>query len=331
MSVEQWADDDPRLTPILLRGELCDRGTNDRDIARLLRQGALHRVRQGAYVSGETWRALDDDGRHAVLTRAVLRRAGTELVVSHTSAAVEWGAPTWGFDLATVHATRPDQRAGRNFAGVVQHRGALGPGDVVDLNDLRVTSPARTVLDVAGLVGSEPALVVANHLAHAGILDPADLRRRYLGSVPDDGGAAIPAMTQWPRHLSVHPVLHLVDARIESVGESRLRHLLWQFGLPEPVPQWEIRDDAGRLVARLDFALPDHGVWLEFDGRGKYAELRRPGEDVVEVFRREKDRDQRVYELTGWRVLRLRWADLERPHATAARIRRFIFGPLPRP
>ena len=35
---------------------------------------------------------------------------------------------------------------------------------------------------------------------------------------------------------------------------------------------------------------------------------------------REKRRESRIAELTGWRCIRITWADLERPSATMARI-----------
>ncbi len=61
------------------------------------------------------------------------------------------------------------------------------------------------------------------------------------------------------------------DGRSESVGESRLRVLLADLGLPQPALQVEIRDAVGILVARVDFLLEQWGVVIEFDGALKYA------------------------------------------------------------
>jgi very-short-patch-repair endonuclease len=79
-------------------------------------------------------------------------------------------------------------------------------------------------------------------------------------------------------------------------------------------------DAFGRLVARLDFAWPELKVWLEFDGREKYVKFLNEGESVVDVVLREKKRESDIAELTGWRCIRITWADLERPTATVARI-----------
>ena len=74
------------------------------------------------------------------------------------------------------------------------------------------------------------------------------------------------------------------------------------------------------MIARLDFAWPELGVWLEFDGREKYVKHLREGESVVDAVLREKQRESTIIELTGWRCIRITWADLDRPDATVARI-----------
>jgi hypothetical protein len=60
--------------------------------------------------------------------------------------------------------------------------------------------------------------------------------------------------------------LHLTDrALTESEGELRLLRALERLGFPTPVPQFEIRDEDGRLVARVDFAYPDLKIAIEYD------------------------------------------------------------------
>ena len=44
-----------------------------------------------------------------------------------------------------------------------------------------------------------------------------------------------------------------------------------------------IYDEDGIFRGRSDGALLDQGLLLEFDGRTKYTELLRPGQDVTEV------------------------------------------------
>jgi hypothetical protein len=128
-------------------------------------------------------------------------------------------------------------------------------------------------------------------------------------------------MSHWPDTLTTDLVIRLADGRSESVGETRTRHLCWTQHLPAPVPQFEVRDRHGTVVARVDLAWPELGVFLEFDGKQKYLRFRREGESVTDAVLREKAREDLVRELTGWRCIRIIWADLNRPAATATRIR----------
>lgn len=300
------------LGPVLLRSELLAMGLNDLALTHLVRAGELHRVRRGAYTSGETWRAADPAARHALVTRAAVRQARTEVVVSHASALPEYAAPTWGIPLDLVHLTRRDRRAGRKERGVRQHQGVLLGDDVVTRNGLDVTGPDRTPLDITTLVGVEPSLVVVNHFLHHRLTTLDRMLARY------------DAMRNDPHTLRTELVLRLADPRIESVGVSRVLFLCWRGGVPAPEPQWVVLDDRGVVVARLDFAWPELRCWLEFDGREKYVKHLREGETVVDVVLREKQRESMISELTGWRCIRITWADLEHPERTVARILAFL-------
>jgi hypothetical protein len=298
----------PLGAPVLLRSELLTAGHSDRDIARLVRAKVLHRVRHGAYVDGATWASADAAGRHTLRALAVAKQASTRVVLSHVSALPFFGAPTWGLSLDDVHVTRPDARSGRREAGVRQHRGLLLDSDVEVRHGYAVTNGTKTALDVTCCAGAEASLVTVNFLLHNGFSTVHELRARYA------------RMTQHPFTLKTDLILRLADGRMESVGEVRTFFMLYRAGVPAPVPQYELRDALGDLIARLDFAWPELGVWLEFDGRQKYVEHLREGESVVDAVLREKQRESRICELTGWRCIRITWEDLQHPDATVRRI-----------
>ena len=300
--------DDPRNTPVFLRKTLLAHGHDDRSIARLVAGGVLVRVRRGAYADKAAYDGLDDDGRHGLRARAVVQQAGTRVVLSHVSGLPEWSAPTWGLDLSDVHVTRPDGRAGRREAGVRQHCGSLVAGDVVERHGLEVMSPTRLVLEVTTVADLESSLIVANHFLHCGATTKDALRKRYA------------LMEYWPNTLRTDLVLRLADHRLESVGETRSFVLFFNHGLPAPEPQYAIVDTTGRVIARVDFAWPDLGVFLEFDGKVKYEKLLRPGQRASDVVVAEKEREQLICRLTGWRCIRITWTDLARPAVTAAMI-----------
>jgi len=50
----------------------------------------------------------------------------------------------------------------------------------------------------------------------------------------------------------------------------------------------------------------------------KYQKYLRPGEDAGDAVFREKRREDAIRRVTGWRVIRLSWADLAHPARTAA-------------
>jgi hypothetical protein len=300
---------------VFTRKEALALGYHDHAIAMLVRSGAWVRVRRGAYVFGEGWAALSDGERYAVLCRAAVRQARTEVVLSHLSAANEYGTPLWDCDLTQVHLTRRDGRSGRAEAGIVQHRGLIDEGDVTERNGLVVMSGTRTALELTTMLDVEHAVVEIDHLLHNGHTTRERLRARAE------------TMSCWPKTLTTDLILRLVDGRSESVGESRARYLCWTQHLPAPIPNYPILDAAGVEIARVDLAWPELGVFLEFDGRVKYETLRRDGESVSDCVLREKRRESTICELTGWRCIRIVWSDLYRPAEVADRIRHLFRAP----
>ena len=299
---------------IFLRGEAIALGYKDQDLARAVRLNVLHRVRHGSYVFIDLWEPLSTNERHALRAMAALRTARTPLVCSHTTAAVLHRAPIWELPLEDVHVTRRDRRSGRRETGLAQHRGLLLPTDIVDLDGTCVTSPTRTALDLTTMVDVEHCLPVLDHFLHTGQSTKSELRR----------GAK--AMSLWSGTLHTDLAIALANPRCESLGESRTSHMLWRNGVVAPETAYEIHDATGRLLYRLDFAWPELGVFLEFDGKEKYLKYLRPGETVVDAVLREKKREERICRLTGWRCIRITWADLYHPEKTVAYINSVLAG-----
>jgi hypothetical protein len=309
-----WPPDDPRRTPVTLRREYVAEGYSDRALANLVRDRVLARPRRGAYVAGPVWELLDAEGRHSVRARAVLQQAKVDAVLSHTTGLLEFDVPIWDLDLSDTHVTRLDGKIGRQEAGVRQHAGTIESGDVIHRNGIAVMSPTRLGLEVTTVADVEHSLVAVNHLLHVGHTTLEALADRYR------------TMSQWPNTLITDLVLRLANPKIESVGESRSFHLCYSHRIPMPEPQYEIRDASGRVVARVDFAWPELGVFLEFDGKVKYEKLLKDGERASDVVLREKEREAMICRLTGWTCIRITWADLERPERTAELIRQALFA-----
>lgn len=298
---------------VRLRRELIAAGWNDRDIARAVRSGLIHRLRYGAYVDAALWSMLDTDrDRHRARSRAVLKTAHTSSVLTHQSALAEHIDSLWRLCLDDVALTRTDGVAGRRECGIVHHSGTLHLPDITVRNGVPVSVPARTAIEILSTNDTELGFCLLNALLHAG--------RTTLGEVR--GMAA--RTEQWPNTLGVRIAIGLATPKLSSIAESRTLYLLHRENVPLPLPQVEVHNAFGKLLGCVDFLWPKHGVFLEFDGRIKYELFRRPGESLADYLLREKRREERICQETGWICIRIGWSDLEHPQITARRIRAIL-------
>jgi hypothetical protein len=298
---------------VFLRREALEHGYDDRDLRMALRDGVLDKVRHGAYVPSWVWKAADDLERHRLRGHAVLRSHGTRLALSHTSAAIEHGLRLYQPDLAQVHVVSLDEPLARSTPGITYH---LPPEKGADLehrpDDVLVVDPTRAALQTAALSDVASGLVVLDSLVH-------------LKGVPVEEVLEAFTCYHGPGSRRLQITVRLVRAGSESVAETLVRHLFWGQHVPEPILQFEVHDEHGNLVGRTDFAWPDLGAFGEFDGAVKYERHLRPGETVHDAVVREKRREDLLREITGWIMIRLIWADLFRPEATAARVRKQLY------
>ncbi len=296
---------------VFLRHEALSSGYDDKTIARMVRAQVWHRVRHGAYCFGDVWSMSSVEERHLILARAVLRTTPGPVVLSHTTALLVHGIAVWGADLTRVHVTRLDGGAGRRERDVEHHVGRCGEVDVTTREGLPVVVASRAVIEAATVLSLEAALVSADSALHRLTCDPDELRRMFE------------KMNHWPGSQRIHVMLHHMDGRSESPGETRSRFMFWRQGLPVPELQFQIFE-GGELLAITDFAWHGQRVFGEFDGRSKYGRLLRPHETAGDAVFREKRREDRVRSLTGYTFVRLTWQDLAHPARTAARFRQAL-------
>jgi hypothetical protein len=245
---------------------------------------------------------------HVALVHAAVRSLAKPAVVSHVSAAILRGLPSWGLDLSLVHVTRGDLHSPRIEGGVHHHAGELRNDDLEQIDGIWVTSPARTAIDTARVTAFEAAVVVTDALLHRGLVDRGTILDR------------LESMRDWPGTCNAGRVAEFADGRSESVGESRTRVAFELVGLPRPDLQRLITTPDGKIVGRSDFLFD--GLWTigEFDGRVKYGRLLKPGEAPGDVVWREKQREDRIRDL-GYEVGRIIWSDLSDRPAVAERFR----------
>ncbi|WP_243060272.1 type IV toxin-antitoxin system AbiEi family antitoxin domain-containing protein [Nocardioides sp. SR21] len=294
------------------RREADEAGYDDRAVAAMVRSRVWTRFRRGYYAFTDEWTALDDVGRHRVRSRAVLRSLGPAVALSHVSAVIAHGIDVWGVPLDRVHVTRLDGGAGRDEAGVVHHVGVCLDGDVTMVGGLQVTTAARSVLEAGTGCTSEAALCLFDSGLFKKRFDLDELHRLHQ------------RLGDWPGMQHLHVPVRMATPKSQSIGETRGRWLFRCHHLPAPLTQLEVCDAAGKLLGICDWGWPELGLLGEFDGRIKYGRLLRPGEDPGEVVFAEKVREDKIREATGCGMVRLIWADYDRPHRTAARVERLL-------
>ena len=294
-------------TKPVLRRQLLAEGWTDDELRRRRESGDLMTLQRGAYLEAGKGPPTPAH-RHALRAMSGAALHAADGVLSHVTAAVLHGLPTWGLPLERVHRTRDRRSGGRVGEGTHLHVSPLEPDEVVTVDGLLVTSVARTVADVARTCAFVPALAVADCALRVHLIDGDEL------------AIAVAHATGWPGAPAARRVLAFADPGSGSVGETRSRIAIHRAGLPRPELQWEVRSGS-RVLGEADFGWPDLATVGEFDGKAKYGELRRPDQDPVDVLFAEKLREDAFRDL-GLRVVRWTWWELETFDEVAARLRR---------
>ena len=236
-----------------------------------------------------------------------LRLAGATLlmppqaVFCGRSAAWPHGA-TEAVDAGTpVHVAVPPGVRFGPVSGMRVHQASVPPDEASVVLRRRCTDAVRTALDLGRWEPLAEAVALVDVLLARGALSPAALA---LGVTTLPGGRG---------DRRAERAAGLTDRRAESLLESRVRVWLACAGLVA-VPQFEIRDDGGRFLARVDLAFPELRIAVEYDG----AWHGQPG---------QLGRDRRrlnALVAAGWTVLHLTAADLHHPDEVVARVRELM-------
>jgi hypothetical protein len=218
----------------------------------------------------------------------VLRRLGPTATLSHEEAARHLGLEL-AADSGAARVTVPRNRSRLTVPGWRVVRADVPVQDVTLLpGGVRLTSALRTVADLARVLPLQHAVVAAD----------SALRQRLV-TVQALGqllGAALGRGADRLRAVAGH-----ADPLSGSVLESLLRVLLATSGLPAPVSQYPVRNEAGRVVARVDLCWPAQRLVVEADGFAFHSDRAAYRSDRVRMNELER---------LGWRVLRFTWEDV---------------------
>ena len=293
----------PRRLVVATSGQLVATGMSPYRISRLVEQGKLRALPRGVYTLPDAGAAGTDGAReHALLVAAVLARCDFPVVASHRSAAVIHGLDLIGRQPAeAVTVTRsPGAHGSRSLrAGVTVHSAELPASHVIVRDGIRLTSVARTVVDLARTGTFREGVVAAD----------SALRDRRT-TVPEMH-AVILDCARWPGIRRARDVVAFSDHRAESALESIGRVVFREFGLPAPELQVWVGGDLG-VVGRADYLWQRYRTIAEADGALKYAQ---PGQAIAQL-----DRDARLRD-AGFEVVHFTWQEIMMtPWQVAARI-----------
>ncbi len=307
------------LPLVRTRQALLGEGVADDEIRKAVSAGTLVRVRRGSYLDGP----LDPvkAARLAVTSQvvAVAARLGPATVFSHVTAAALWDLPFLGDPPSDLtHVTVPRTHHGARRAGIYSHSGPLRVEDTVEHRGIRLTSLARTLVDVACTEGARPGVVMADHALRLS-RDPARLRREIDAAIAQMGGCTGVG--------NARRMAALADLAAESPGESLSRLVLREQGVPEPQLQFRLRvplPGGGWSDFRTDFGWERQRVVGEFDGKAKYERYLGQGETPGDSVFREKQREDAIRRADWW-VERWTWDDLvNRPSMLGRRLREVL-------
>jgi very-short-patch-repair endonuclease len=235
--------------------------------------GWLQRLHRGVYLVGP----LEVQHSHAM---AATLAVGADALLSHYPAAVVGGfrPPRPGPMEVTVPG-----RERRTREGIRVHGAQLHPDDATRYQGIPVTSPARTLLDLA-------ATVTAHELARA--VEEAQVQRRVsVHSLNEQ-------FERYPRHRGTAAMREAIRADpklTRSEAERRLLELIRKARLPEP--------DTNQRIAgwEVDFVWRAQRLVVEVDGYAFHS--------VRSSFERDRRKDAELMR-QGWRVIRITWAQI---------------------
>lgn len=292
------------------RAQFLGQGYNDRDIRSAVHAGLLLRRRHGIYVYAAEFNQLTPEQQHVVDVRSVADKLGHAVAISHQSACALHGIAMYGVNLGKIHVTRLDGSAGRTEHGIVHHVGQVIPdADLVEIDGMLVTKPARAMFETSTRHSVESAIVTLDSGLHLALTSPEELAE--LGA----------RWWNWQGARKARYAMRLADGRAESPGESRSRYLFRRENLPIPDLQVPVHDENGRLIGYSDFGWLEYCHLGEFDGKVKYGGIltdpRTPQQIAYDEKRREDAMRSQHLGMSRWG-----WVDIsgKRGRHTAARV-----------
>ena len=274
---------------LLTRPQGQEAGLTDKAIQHRLETGRWGLMHPGVYRIAGT-----ESSWEQALLAAVLA-AGEGAIASHRAAAVMWGLD--GIE-PVIELTVPLARRPKVNGAIIHRTDGLLLPERTTLRHVPLTTPARTVFDVASVVPRGTLDRVVED-----VLSRRLVRRRTLvAQLAAHGGPGRRKTNVLQELLDEHPERW---ERADGRFERRLLRFLKARGFPEPALQFKVVLPSGKDVF-IDAAYPDLLVGLEANSY------------IWHTSRKDWVRNQvktRALTAMGWSIIPVTWEDLV-PNAT---------------
>jgi hypothetical protein len=226
---------------VVSRKDLLGLDFSAKAIEHRVKLGRLHSVGRGIYAVG--WPHMTRERRWM----AAVLACGPEAALSHRSAAALWGIEVERRGWVDISVSR---RCEHRRPGIrARSRPSLGEDEVVVHNGIPVTSPARTLLDLATELRPLELERAVNDADKHGLIDPEELRASLDAHRGEPGVRAL--RTLLDRHT-----FRLSDSDLEVL----FRPIAKASGLPPPLTKAVVNG------FEVDFFWPALGLVVETDG-----------------------------------------------------------------
>lgn len=222
------------------------------------------------------------DARPTALLRAKaawLRSRGHGVLAGFSASAfhgARWIEPSLPAYVIDINNRRPTR-------GIVTWADAIEDDEICSIGEIRLTTPARTAVDLACKFPEDTAVAAIDALARAAHLKVADIEQ------------AAERHTGRKGIRQARATIALVDPGAESPQETWLRLLVIRAGYPRPQTQYPVYNEYGALIGDVDLAWPELKIALEYEGRHH---------TDPEQLRKDIQRVDAMVE-TGWIVIRV--------------------------
>ena len=228
--------------------------------------------------------------------------------ISHLTAAIIHGLwlPAWCCGSRELHLSKPKALPPVRREGVVGHTVLVFPDEVTALDGIRISTPARTWLDLARILQLEDLVAVGDQL----VRHP----RPGLEIRTEPWATREELLTMLKRHPKLQGIVkarqaaELIRAGADSAPETFLRLALTAAGLPEPELQLRLVPEDPYSPA-ADLGYREQRIAIQYDGAHHRT-------------REQQSRDNRrdeVFNAAGWRYFKLNADDLANDFRGAVR------------